>query len=222
MDSIRKLHNSCKRDLITKWVKPNSYVLDCGCGRGGDLWKWKSAKVRLAAIDPDDESLDEAEKRSLDIGIAVCFLGRGDIRHAAFAGPFDVVCYNFSIHYIVDAWDLSIKALSLSVKTGGLLLGITPDKGRAIGIADENGAFTDPLGNEFTIFQGQRRMMVRLVDGPFYADGGREEPLLDPEDLINALTATGFELLIWEPMLPAPNGYISDLYSKFVFRKIRE
>jgi SAM-dependent methyltransferase len=222
MDSIRKLHNNCKRDLITKWVKPSSYVLDCGCGRGGDLWKWKSAKVRLAAIDPDDESLDEAEKRSLDIGIDVCFLGRGDIRQAAFAGPFDVVCYNFSIHYIVDAWDLSIKALSLSVKTGGLLLGITPDKGRAIGIADENGDFTDPLGNEFHIFQGQRRMMVRLVDGPFYADGGREEPLLDPEDLIKALTINGFELLMWEPMLPAPNGYISDLYSKFVFRKIRE
>jgi hypothetical protein len=132
------------------------------------------------------------------------------------------VCYNFSIHYIVDTWDLSIKALSLSVKTGGLLLGITPDKGRAIGISDENGDFTDPLGNEFHIFQGQRRMMVRLVDGPFYADGGREEPLLDPEDLIKALTINGFELLMWEPMLPAPNGYISDLYSKFVFRKIRE
>jgi hypothetical protein len=65
-------------------------------------------------------------------------------------------------------------------------------------------------------------MMVRLVDGPFYADGGREEPLLDPEDLIKALIANGFELLTWEPMLPAPNGYISDLYSKFVFRKIRE
>jgi len=222
MESIRKLHNNCKRDLITKWVKPNSYVLDCGCGRGGDLWKWKSAKVRLAAIDPDDESLDEAEKRSLDIGIDVCFLGRGDIRQAAFAGPFDVVCYNFAIHYIVDAWDLSIKALSLSIKTGGLLMGITPDKGRAIGIADENGAFTDPLGNEFHIFRGQRRMMVRLVDGPFYADGGREEPLLDPEDLIKALISNGFELLTWEPMIPAPNGYISDLYSKFVFRKIRE
>lgn len=222
MDSIRKLHNNCKKDLITKWVKPNSYVLDCGCGRGGDLWKWKSVKVHLAAIDPDDESLDEAEKRSLDIGIDVCFLGRGDIRQAAFAGPFDVVCYNFSIHYIVDSWDLSIKALSLSVKTGGLLMGITPDKGRAIGIADENGSFTDPLGNEFHIFQGHRRMMVRLVDGPFYADGGREEPLLDPEDLVNALVTKGFELLVWEPMIPAPNGYISDLYSKFVFRKIRE
>ena len=62
--------------------------------------------------------------------------------------------------------------------------------------------------------------MVRLVDGPFYADGGREEPTLDAAILRSRLTEAGFECLVWEPMLPRPNGLVSDLYSKFVFKKI--
>jgi len=55
MDAIRKFHNKVKKDLITEWVKPKSYVLDCGCGRGGDFWKWKSVNARLVAVDPDPE-----------------------------------------------------------------------------------------------------------------------------------------------------------------------
>jgi len=59
-----------------------------------------------------------------------------------------------------------------------------------------------------------------LVDGPFYADGGREEPILDASILVQNLKTVGFELLVWEPMLERPNGLVSDLYSKFVFKKI--
>lgn len=223
MDELRKLHNNCKRELITKWVPPGSTVLDCGCGRGGDLWKWKAVRAKIYAIDPDRESLAEAESRAREGRLAVCFLGQGDIRQAAFAGPFDVVCYNFSIHYIFESketLDISIKALALAVKPGGFLIGITPELARAEMMVDQFGHFRDQFGNEIALLQGNRRLMVRLVDGPFYADGGREEPTLDASVLRSRLTAVGFECLHWEPMLTRPNGLVSDLYSKFVFKKI--
>lgn len=216
---LRKLHNSCKRQLIIDWVRPFSNVLDCGCGRGGDWWKWKAVKANVSAIDPDSESLVEAEDRSIDMRFPVNFLGKGDIRQAAFAGPFDVVCYNFSLHYIVDAWEDSIKAIYCSLHSGGLLIGITPEKARAEMMADEKGYFKDHLGNEFNIYQGGRRLMVHLSDGPFYADGPKDEPLLDASVLIEKLKSVGFEKVTWEPMLTQSNGLISDLYSKFVFRK---
>lgn len=218
MDALRRTHNAAKRELIQLFVKPGSNVLDCGCGRGGDLWKWKAAGVNVYAIDPDEESLEEAEHRAFEMGLGVSFLGTGDIRHAAFAGPFDVVCYNFSIHYIVDCFAESVKAIAAAVKPGGLLIGITPDKDRAMTIANHNGYFKDQYLNEFRI-QGER-LLVKLTDGPFYADGAKEEPLLDSQTLIEALGAAGFELLTWEPMLKRPNGLISDLYSRFAFRKI--
>lgn len=226
MDALRKLHNNCKRELIKSWVSPGDAVLDCGCGRGGDWWKWKSVNARVFAIDPDPESLAEAEKRAKEMqpqGWPIVFLGRGTIIQAAFAGPFDVVCYNFSLHYIFEdekTFNLSIKALACAVKPGGHLIGVTPERANAEKMADRHGHFEDALGNGFLIFRGGRRLMVQLTDGPFYAEGGREEPLLDAAVLIDALEAAGFQKVLWEPMLPQPNGLVSDLYSKFVFKKI--
>lgn len=222
MDELRKLHNAAKRELIIAAVPRGSHVLDCGCGRGGDLWKWKAAGARVSMIDPDDESLAEAEHRAFEMGYPVTFLGTGDIRQAAFAGPFDVVCYNFSIHYIVDNLAESLKAIKVAVKTGGILMGITPDKDRAVAMADQYGAFEDDLGNYFRIYQGGRRLMVKLTDGPFYADGPKDEPLLHGPTLVALLKDAGFDLVVWEPMIKKPNGLISDLYSQFVFRKIAD
>ena len=223
MDALRKLHNNCKRKLIEKYVNPGDKVLDCGCGRGGDLHKWKASGATMFMIDPDEESVREAEERAYKIGISVWFLGNGTIIQAAFAGPFDVVCYNFALHYIFEdptTLEMSLKALALSVVAGGLLIGIVPELARAQSLVDRHGHFKDKLGNEIALLQENRRLMVRLVDGPFYADGGREEPTLDAMVLISKLKEVGFEKVVWEPMLPRPNGLVSDLYSKFVFKKI--
>jgi SAM-dependent methyltransferase len=217
MEALRKLHNNCKRSLILKWVEPRSFVLDCGCGRGGDWHKWKAVQARVAAIDPDAESLAEAERRALDMNFGAWFLGQGDVRQAAASGPFDVVCYNFSLHYIFENQETfteSLNAIAQAVRPGGLLIGITPEKARAEGLSP----FTDALGNSIQIKDD--KLLVHLVDGPFYADGPKDEPLLDSGILIEALIERGFSKLVWEPMLPAPNGLISDLYSKFVFKKI--
>ena len=217
---LRRTHNNYKRQLINEWVFPNTYVLDCGCGRGGDWWKWKACGVQVAAIDPDHDSLDEAERRASEMGLDVWFLGQGDIRQAAFAGPFDVVCYNFSLHYIFEnekTLEDSLKAIKVALKPGGLLIGITPEKDRAMCMANEHGKFKDNLGNQFEILEATDRLSVRLTDGPFYADGPKEEPLLDGPVLVERLKALGFEKRVWEPMVPRPTGMISDLYTKFVF-----
>jgi len=44
---------------------------------------------------------------------------------------------------------------------------------------------------------------------------------LDSTVLVKDLAVLGLDLVLWEPMLPEPTGLISDLYSKFVFRKNR-
>jgi len=223
-EHMRKMHNDAKRQLIQRWVLPGTKVLDCGCGRGGDWHKWKAARVHVFAIDPDEESLREAEQRAHDIQFGVWFLGTGSIIQAAFAGPYDAICYNFSLQYICEdpaTYRASLKAIACSLNPNGLLLGVVPEKARAEALVDKYGHFKDPLGNEFALLQGGRRLNVRLVDGPFYADGGREEPVLDSTVLVKDLMVLGFELVMWEPMLPQPTGLISDLYSKFVFRKNR-
>jgi hypothetical protein len=87
-------------------------------------------------------------------------------------------------------------------------------------MADESGNFRDKLGNEFKVMSD--RLLVRLTDGPFYASGAKEEPLLDGRVLIERLKDLGFDRLVWEPMVPRPTGLISDLYTKFVFVNARD
>lgn len=212
MEQLRKRHNQLKRNLINQWIKPGSYVLDCGCGRGGDWHKWKAIDARVVAIDPDQESLIEAENRARSVNLNVWFLGQGDIRQAAFAGPFDVVCYNFSLQYIVDSWDMSIKAIKCSVKPGGYLLGVVPEKSLI-----ESAHSPDKLGNQFEIHGD--RVLMKLTDGPFYADGPKYEPLLDGSALRTALEPE-FQCLLWGPVSHEQTGLVTDIYAQFVFLRL--
>jgi len=205
MDALRKFHNSMKKELIIKWVKPNSYVLDCGCGRGGDFWKWKSVSARLVAVDPDESSLKEAEQRALTAEFGVWFI-HGNILQAVDVGPFDVVCYNFSIHYETK----SIHAIKKAVKQGGYLIGITPEKSLI-----ENTKSPDAFGNTFEIAGDSLRMNV--VDGPFYSDGPKDEPLLEKDAFMESL-APEFKCIVWKPI--SNSNTLSDIYAQFVFLRI--
>ena len=212
---MRQLHNKCKREVIGKYVWPGARVLDCGCGRGGDIHKWKMLKqATVFAIDPDEESLREALSRADEARSQVRFLPPGDIRNVD--GTFDVLCYNFSLHYIVDSYEESIKAIKRVLAPGGLLIGIVPEKARAEMLTNGQ-TWSDRIGNTLEIRRD--RLWVNLADGPFYSEGPREEPMLDGPDFIERL---GFEIIMWEPMIPRPNGLISDLYTKFCLRKVDE
>ena len=63
-----------------------------------------------------------------------------------------------------------------------------------------------------------KTISVRLVDGPFYADGARPEPVITRAALEEALKPW-FECIQWKPMLDEPNGLVSDIYSTFIFRR---
>ena len=221
MDQLRRLHNDCKRKLILNWVSPGQHVLDCGCGRGGDIHKWNLIKnLKVTAIDPDEESLREAVNRASESGYGIWFLPPGDISGALQWGPYDVVCYNFALHYIFETTEIytkSIWAISQAVKPGGYLIGITPDNTRLKSILDSSSKFVDRLGNSVEVKND--KLLVNLTDGPYYAQGAKEEPLFNKDLFLDSMKANGFKLVVWEPMLKRANGLISDIYSQFVFVK---
>jgi SAM-dependent methyltransferase len=211
MDELRQLHNRKKRELISGVVRPGNYVLDCGCGRGGDWHKWRAAgALRIFGVDPDPESLREAKRRADEMKLSV-ILAEGDIR-SVHINNFDVVCYNFSIHYIRESLGESAKAIARCVKPGGFLIGITPDR-------DRIAAFVSPdaLGNRVETVDSSH-VSVWLSDGPFYADGPKIEPTISRGLLEHALKPW-FVLEKWDPMLFTPTGLISDIYSTFIFRR---
>ena len=59
--AMRKYHNYIKETLLPKG---SGLLLDFGCGHGGDIHKWDRKKVsHVIAIDPDAESIREAQRR---------------------------------------------------------------------------------------------------------------------------------------------------------------
>jgi SAM-dependent methyltransferase len=217
-DQLRQLHNNCKRDLIKTHVRRGMHVLDVGCGRGGDLGKWKDAGASLVhCVDPDAESLVGANgvnERSAYMNFPVT-TQLGTVLDVV-TGEFDIVCYNFSLHYIAPRLAESCAVIAQRLRRGGLFIGICPDYDSIMAMGCP---FSDRLGNSFRLQDDT--LFVRVADpsAPFYAGGERAEPVLHRQLLQSELAGLGVRLQSWRPMLQRRNGLISDMYSTFVFRK---
>lgn len=62
-DAVRQFNNSIKRDLISSYLE-NKVVVDLGAGKGGDLSKYQSARIRgLYLVEPNTGYLKELRER---------------------------------------------------------------------------------------------------------------------------------------------------------------
>jgi SAM-dependent methyltransferase len=223
MDNLRKVHNDAKRKLIQRNVPRGSLVLDVGCGRGGDLHKWKDCRVW--GMDPDVASIEEAKKRAKECGYDWATFAVGDV-HFAPRMLFDVICYNFSLQYVFKSADIlksSLRQIAERIRIGGVFIGIVPDAKKIINLPTD---WSDALGN--TIKRGPHSnkciqvgnmILVNLADGPYYANGPIPEPLCYKEFLIEE-ASEWFELESWTNMVRDRTGLITDIYSKFIFRRV--
>lgn len=216
MEEIRKYHNDEKRELITRVCREGHAVLDVGCGFGGDIGKFKRCGVNLSACEPLEDALEEAKSRAKTHKMRVNFY-HGDIM-AAPNRKYDVVCYNFSIHYTFANEDLFMKTtkeIAGRMKPSGKLIGIVPDSQQII--------FKTPVKyGKDTFFMMKstsngdfgEKLFVQIEDTPYYADGPKSEPIAHRDIFVTRLEKLGFRLTAWEPLHGNP---ISELYSKFIF-----
>lgn len=217
MEELRKNHNIAKRNLIEHATQRHDAILDVGAGFGGDLQKWRDVGARIHMCDPDPKALEEARRRAKNLKIHANFY-EGDI----FNCPnrvFDIICYNFSMHYIFKTQDLFEKTLyeiKKRMKYGGHLIGIIPDSESLL----FNTPYEDDLGNYFIMDRSAgyggfgEKLIVHLEDTPFYGDNAKIEPIAYKDLLITRLEKMGFRLVLWESLQGHP---ISQLYSKFIF-----
>jgi len=216
MEDLRRLHNDEKRSLIERYTFRGANILDVGCGFGGDLQKWVKMGVNINMCEPSLTALQEAKTRASNMKIPVKFY-HGDI----FKCPnikYDIICYNFSLHYIFQTRELffgTLREIKKRIKPGGIFMGIIPDSEKIIFKTPLN----DSLGNFFKLKDTSNgnfgeKLFVHLIDTPYYAEGPKSEPLAHKDLLITQLEKSGFSMTKWESL----NGNcISELYSKFIF-----
>jgi len=169
--------------------------------------------------DPSSEALVEAKSRASKMKELEPSFYHGDITTCPSNKKYEVICYNFSLHYIFASEKLfrhSIRAIKDRLKVGGKLIGVIPDSESII----MDTPFKDELGN-FMIRKDTtgfgnfgEKLFVMLVDTPFYNDEAKSEPIAYRDTLITELQELGLHLELWENLTGTK---LSSMYSRFIF-----
>ncbi|KAK4687258.1 mRNA (guanine-N7-)-methyltransferase, partial [Tremellales sp. Uapishka_1] len=143
---LKKFNNWIKSVLIGKfaWRPPGkgARVLDIGCGKGGDLNKWKQARIRFyLGLDLADTSVEQAEGRYRTMnrpGFEAHFFAHDCfaksintvVPEALTSEPFDNVTMQFCMHYAFESASkarMMIENVSRNLRPGGVFIGTIPD-----------------------------------------------------------------------------------------------
>lgn len=229
MEAIRKAHNLAKRTLIQQTTKPGFRVLDVGCGFGGDLQKWNHAgngDIKVDMCDPNTESIEEAKKRANGFGMSNVRFYVGDISSCP-KFKYDIICYNFSMHYIFETPKLFFKTINeirLRLKKNGKLIGCIPDSEKILMTTP----FHDNLGNYIMRNTNEtgygnfgEKIFVYLTDTPYYQSGAIPEPIAYKDILVTELEKIGIMLDTWCDLIPDTKSELSRIYSQFIFKNFK-
>lgn len=135
---LKKAHNSFKEELIRDYVSGACFVVDVGCGRGGDIGKWQRAGVRnVLGFDISEAQIREAERRASESGaysysFETCSASMSELDDVP-DNCADAVTAMFSLNYFFDSEERAIglfETVSRMLKPGGRFVGVYADGDR--------------------------------------------------------------------------------------------
>ncbi|ELQ73982.1 mRNA cap methyltransferase [Trachipleistophora hominis] len=133
--NIRNMNNFIKSVLFNRYVKRNGRVLDLGCGKGGDLLKYKKMGISYYyGLDIADKSISECKYRysrhkcPFKADFNVC-----DTYHTILnlGKRFDVISIQFSFHYSFESeesFTITKQNINEHLHENGYLLLTVPDR----------------------------------------------------------------------------------------------
>ena len=212
---FRSLCNALKAAVIDYGLElwgrhlhtPRLQVLDVGCGRGGDLWKWtKNRPKTFIGLDASLTCVDEARSRfsslvsrgrsNMSASFHLC-----DARRQPFpveTATVDIVSCQFALQFFLGSMDHAthfFSEVARCLKPHGVFLAVLPDGDRVHRILEKG----DNLLGHFTVARTERTNL--LADPPVgieYAFSLTQgvacaEFLASPRFLHAALSGAGLE-----------------------------
>ncbi|KAI5190745.1 mRNA (guanine-N7-)-methyltransferase [Nematocida sp. AWRm77] len=131
--SVREVNNFVKNKLLEKYVAPKSVVFDLGCGKGGDLSKYKFRAIKhYFGCDVADVSLKEALSRASNCQFKADFITADFAQqNIKLEEKADVVVAQFSLHYAFsseEALTKAVKNIDRNLKDNGVFLATLPNE----------------------------------------------------------------------------------------------
>jgi mRNA (guanine-N7-)-methyltransferase len=136
--NLRRINNFIKAGILMNYVNKNNVVLDLGCGKGGDLRKYKSLKIKkYVGVDVSEKSIQEAISRvrylkpSFVAQFCVNDAYNDKLLFAGAPNQFDVITSQFSFHYAFfdeTSLETSVFNINTNLKPGGFFIITVPRK----------------------------------------------------------------------------------------------
>jgi mRNA (guanine-N7-)-methyltransferase len=140
--ALRRFNNWVKSVLISEYTMQGFTVLDLCCGKGGDLPKYKFARIAFyVGVDLSKKCIQEAKERysQLNLGFEALLIA-GDVADPEitidsivrndFDIEYDLVSCQFALNYILES-EMRLRRflnnVSEKLKPGGVVIGTVPD-----------------------------------------------------------------------------------------------
>jgi mRNA (guanine-N7-)-methyltransferase len=133
--ALKRAHNAFKEELIREFATGAGFLVDIGCGRGGDIAKWDRVGVRNAlGLDVSDAQIDEANRRARESGLPAysfeaCSASLDELDDIP-DGCVDVVATMFSLNYFFGSEESAATIfgkIARILRPGGTLVGVYVD-----------------------------------------------------------------------------------------------
>ena len=230
---MKKFHNLMKRNLLRTFATLQERVLDLGCGRGGDIEKWKECKVGyVRGIDISTNEIDEARRRA-----SACIhtlLPKCEFHVADLTKPieqeeekYDVVSAMFCIHYFfgsLKTLKIFMETVSKHLRYGGHFIGTCLDSKMVqewVASGKTSSVLTITPGNAFGRTGGfGREYTYELCDT--VTEGATTEYLVDMREMVRIAEQFGLRFKQATPFMPTTDyegKEASQMCTTFVFIK---
>lgn len=132
---LKRVHNAFKEDMILDFARGSGFLVDLGCGRGGDMNKWARAGVRNAiGMDVSEAQVEEANRRAIESGLMSysfesCSSSLAELDDIP-DGCADAVTSMFSLNYFFGSEESASRVFeraSRLLRPGGRFFGVYVD-----------------------------------------------------------------------------------------------
>lgn len=228
---MKKFHNLMKRNLLRTYATFQERLLDLGCGRGGDLDKWRACQIGfIRGLDISSNEIDEARRRAVEgAHMPRCCFDVADLTQPIEQDPdpFDAVSAMFCLHYFfgsVKHLKTFMETVSKHLRYGGFFIGCCLDSTKVqewVSSGRQSDVLTITPGKNFMLGGGYgREYTFELCDT--VTEGATTEYLVDMKELTRVAEQFGLRFKEATPFMPTTQyvGYEASLLcTTFVFIK---
>jgi len=248
---IKKFHRDVKAKIFFEYCKDREYLLDIGSGQLTDAMFWNKVGIKnVIGIEPSETSIENGFKRLEKYGTRTKIQIVNGIGNESWlnnkkydivlAHKYDIVTFQFTIHYMIHDIDMVINNFVGLCKPGALVI-INCMNGNKIFEEIQNKGFIevrDEIEPIFAIYPkydykseqgGIEKDVMVYFRGAFGVQSGSEEPIVDIKKMIHTFNKYGFALLRHRDFLDyhsrvkdnmtSTQKRVSYYYTSLVFKK---